>query len=200
MEVNISADLRGEVENKLGIETPEDSRKKVGSQASTSMTDVIMGGEQENVPLDVFDEAQAAVFKLMESDSLPRFKNGKIFRGYVDAMTADKRGDPGKEQLQDNKVKGGPTATPPGKGLSSNPHHNAGIALAKSNFSAKRGSSTRGSNGPTGPQRRTVGRAGMGRGGGGRGGVGKRQTALREKKLSDDDNNLLANIVSDNQL
>ena len=45
MEVNISADLRGEVENKLGIETPEDSRKKVGSQASTSMTDVIMGGE-----------------------------------------------------------------------------------------------------------------------------------------------------------
>ena len=40
----------------------------------------------ETVSDTIFDEAQAQVFRLMETDSLPRFKQSKIFRQYVEAM------------------------------------------------------------------------------------------------------------------
>lgn len=50
----------------------------------------MLGAGVEHVDLDIFDDAQAEIFRLMESDSLPRFKHGKLFKTYVEAMTADK--------------------------------------------------------------------------------------------------------------
>jgi len=192
MEINISSALREDIQSKLGIEANQGSRKKLNSSARMSTSDVMLGAEAEHVALDVFDEAQATVFKLMQSDSLPRFKNGKIFQGYVEAMTADKRG--GEASKEPVKASSSRFNTPT-KRSSNNPQqsHMAGVALARGSHYSNPKQTVK--KRPTGPVRRAAGR-GAGAGAGAR----ASKKTMREKKLSDDGNNLLANIVSDNQL
>ncbi|GMI12484.1 hypothetical protein TrVE_jg5402 [Triparma verrucosa] len=133
MEVNISANLRGEIETKLGIKLDKGS----GSQ---SMNDIMLGAGVEHVDLDIFDDAQAEIFRLMESDSLPRFKHGKLFKTYVEAMTADKS----KRTLNVNPSKNSERDVGNGSVRNASPkhvqtgtqnrqvkQHSAGMALAK---------------------------------------------------------------------
>jgi len=66
---------------------------------------------KDGVPLNIFDEAQAEIFHIMESDSLPRFKTSKIYKNYQTAMSSsmDDRNAYGIELMENvkNTVRGG---------------------------------------------------------------------------------------------
>ncbi len=83
MEVNISSKTKERITAAL--------QQDEGHMRDT-LDGVNLGGELETVPLGVFDDAQAEVFRLMESDSLPRFKQGKLFKNYVEAMATHVNG------------------------------------------------------------------------------------------------------------
>ncbi|GMI38279.1 hypothetical protein TrCOL_g817 [Triparma columacea] len=90
MEVNISSEIRGKIEKEI-----EGKRDAVGpcvecGEQRESGVQLGMEAEEGGIDLGVFDEAQNEVFKLMESDSLPRFKQGKLFKNYVEALSPKK--------------------------------------------------------------------------------------------------------------
>lgn len=69
MEVNISSKVREKILQDLSINNDR-----------ATQDGVALGGDVESVSADIFDEAQEQVFRLMETDSLPRFKQGKLFK------------------------------------------------------------------------------------------------------------------------
>ncbi|GMI05841.1 hypothetical protein TrLO_g364 [Triparma laevis f. longispina] len=165
MEVNISANLRGKIESQLGIKV---------SKGGGSMNDIMLGGDAEHVDLDIFDDAQGEIFRLMESDSLPRFKHGKLFQTYVEAMTADKSKRNVANSHPPTKISERDEGAGSGSERNAGPaQHSAGMALAKNAQKAS--------------HRTNKAKERPGKG--------------KDKRISSDNNNLLANSnVGDNQL
>jgi hypothetical protein len=81
MEINISSKVKQKILADLHYD-------EYNVERSTS-DGIQLGGTMETVPANIFEEAQSMVFRLMETDSLPRFKAGKLFKQYLEAMAEE---------------------------------------------------------------------------------------------------------------
>jgi len=104
MEVNISDEVRSKIYKILVLEETDDmDYKRCGSDLQLGDENNMRAltgkrasfdqrgrgrGKRADVAIDIFDEAQNEVFALMESDSLPRFKNSKLLKNFMSAMSS----------------------------------------------------------------------------------------------------------------
>ena len=138
-QVNISSKVKEKILMDLHYEELE------AAQERETADGVALGGDIETVSAKIFEEAQAQIFRLMETDSLPRFKKGKLFKNYTEAMAEGRGGGlNGKGESKD--IKGS------GKQKGDSAH---GIELAKVMGASARAN---GSNGGRGGNRGSVGK------------------------------------------